>query len=215
MTSRPRRSNPGSVGHQNALTVAATGRSRSTKVASRVAKVANRAAKVASRVAPIVTSSSSSSAAAPLSRSVEAVADDALADAREPEAAEAAAEVVAEAEPPAARGRRRRHLLLPVVARCAVAAVARKAVGKEAPGQAATSEVVVGDPAATSAEVPACLLGAEPDGEDVLEECLGVAVRERGPGVGRRGGLSLLRAPDRRGRRRRRRGRARDEAKSD
>ena len=214
MTSRPQRSNPGSVGHQNALTVAAIGRSRSTKVASRVAKVANRAAKVASRVSPIVTSSSS--AAAPLSRSVEAVADDALADAREPEAAEAAAEVVAEAEPPAARGRRR-HLLLPVVARCAVAAVARKAVGKEAPGQAATSEVpsayvVGGDPAA-SAEVPG-LLGAEPDGEDVLEEGLGVAVRERGPGVGR-GGLSLLRAPDRRGRRRRRRGRAGDEAKSD
>ena len=213
MTSRPQRSNPGSVGHQNALTVAAIGRSRSTKVASRVAKVANRAAKVASRVAPIVTSS----AAAPLSRSVEAVADDALADAREPEAAEAAAaEVVAKAETPAARGRRR-HLLLPVVARCAVAAVARKAVGKEAPGQAATSEVpsayvVGGDPAA-SAEVPG-LLGAEPDGEDVLEEGLGVAVRERGPGVGR-GGLSLLRAPDRRGRRRRRRGRAGDEAKSD
>ena len=204
MTSRPQRSNPGSVGHQNALTVAATGRTRSTKVASGVAKVANRAAKVASRVAPIVTSSS---AAAPLPRSVEAVADDALADARQPEAAEAAAaEVLAEAEP-AARGRR--HLLLPVVARCAVA---RKAVGKETPGQAATSEVpsaacVVGDPAASAAEVPACLLGAEPDGEDVLEECLGVAVRERGPGVGRSGGrLSLFRASDRRGRRRRRRG---------
>ena len=207
MNSRPQRSNPGSVGHQNALTVAATGRTRSTKVASGVAKVANRAAKVASRVAPIVTSSSS--AAAPLPRSVEAVADDALADARQPKAAEAAAaEVLAEAEP-AARGRRRRHLLLPVVARCAVA---RKAVGKETPGQAATSEVpsaacVVGDPAASAAEVPACLLGAEPDGEDVLEECLGVAVRERGPGVGRSGGgLSLLRASDRRGRRRRRRG---------
>ena len=205
MTSRPQRSNPGSVGHQNALTVAATGRTRSTKVASGVAKVANRAAKVASRVAPIVTSSSS--AAAPLPRPVEAVADDALADARQPEAAEAAAaEVLAEAEP-AARGRR--HLLLPVVARCAVA---RKAVGKETPGQAATSEVpsaacVVGDPAASAAEVPACLLGAEPDGEDVLEECLGVAVRERGPGVGRSGGrLSLFRASDRRGRRRRRRG---------
>ena len=201
MTSRPQRSNPGSVGHQNALTVAATGRTRSTKVASGVAKVANRAAKVASRVAPIVTSSS---AAAPLPRSVEAVADDALADAREPEAAEAAAaEVVAEAETAAARGRR--HLLLPVVARCTVAAVAAdasKAVGKEAPGQAATSVVpssasVVGEP--TAAEVLG-LLGAEPDGEDVLEEGLGVAVHERGPGVGR-GGLSLLRAPDRRGRR--------------
>ena len=53
------------------------------------------------------------------------------------------------------------------------------------------------------------LLGVEPDGEDVLEEGLGVAVHERGPGVGRggrrrRARWALLRATDRRGRGRRR-----------